>query len=150
MWVGTPNYAMTLTRRTFNPKRRFCTTEEFRKRQDTFSTRAGSVRYRGNPEHKRNSGDFGLTPPSAPRPGKTLCDQVQIFSYSEALRLLRTGFVQGMFSAQERNGWPQNIWAVTDKGEPLEAQLEGGGIYHGYPMPESDPFRDEVLERWSP
>lgn len=54
-----------------------------------------------------------------------------------------------MFSAQERNGWPQNVWAVTDKGEPLEAQLEGDGIYHGYPMAEADPFRDKILERWT-
>jgi hypothetical protein len=141
---------MTLRRRTFNPKRRICTTEEFQKRQDIFSARASSVRYRGNSEHKRNPGNFELTPPSAPRPGKTLCDQVQIFSYSEALRLLQAGFQQGMFSTQERNGWPQNIWAVTDKGEPLEAQLEGDGIYHGYPMPEADPFREKVLERWTP
>jgi len=114
---------MTLTRRTFNPKRRICTTEEFRKRQETFPALVGNVRYRGNPGHKRNAGDFGLTPPSAPRPGKTLCDQVQIFSYSEVLRLLQTGFQKGMLSVQERNGWPQNVWAVTDKGEPLEAQL---------------------------
>jgi hypothetical protein len=27
----------------------------------------------------------------------------------------------------------------------LEAQLEGDGRYHGYPMPEGDPFREEVL-----
>lgn len=140
---------MTLTRRTFNPKRRICTTEEFLNRQDTLSTRVENVRYRGNPEHKRNPGDFGLNPPSAPRPGKTLCDQVEVFSYSEALRLLQAGFQKGMFSAQERNGWPQNVWAVTDKGEPLEAQLEGDGVYHGYPMPEADPFREKVLERWT-
>ena len=140
---------MTLTRRTFNPKRRICTTEEFLNRQDTLSTRVENVRYRGNPEHKRNPGDFGLNPPSAPRPGKTLCDQVEVFSYSEALRLLQAGFQKGMFSAQERNGWPQNVWAVTDKGEPLEAQLEGDGVYHGYPMHEADPFREKVLERWT-
>jgi hypothetical protein len=30
----------------------------------------------------------------------------------------------------------------------LEAQLEGDGRYHGYPMPENDPFREEVLTRW--
>jgi hypothetical protein len=33
---------------------------------------------------------------------------------------------------------------------PVEAQLENAerGIYHGYPMPVSDPFRREVLARW--
>ncbi len=140
---------MKLRRRTFNPKRRICTTEEFRNRQETFSARVANVRYRGNPEHKRNPGNFGLTPPGAPRPGKTLCDQVRIFNYSEALRLLQAGFQRGMVSPQERNGWPQNVWAVTDEGAPLEAQLEGDGIYHGYPMPAADPFREEVLERWT-
>ena len=54
-----------------------------------------------------------------------------------------------MFSPQQHNGWPQNVWAVTEKGEPLEAQRESDGIYHGYPMPEADPFREEVLERWA-
>jgi hypothetical protein len=126
-----------------------CSPEEFRSRQETLSARVTRLRYRGNPEHKRNPGNFDLTPPSALRPGKTLCDQVEIFSYSEALRLLRAGFERGLFSAQERNGWPQNIWALTDKGEPLEAQLEGDGVYHGYPMPEADPFRERVLERWT-
>lgn len=46
--------------------------------------------------------------------------------------------------------WPQNIWAVTDEGCPVEAQLENQvqGTYHGYPMPEADPMRKEILERW--
>jgi hypothetical protein len=141
---------MTLKRRTFNPKRRICTKQEFQSLQDILSTLLENVRYRGNPEHKRNPGDFGLTPPSAPRPGKTLCDEVQIFSRTEALRLLQEGLRRGMFSPQERNGWPQNVWAVTQRGEPLEAQRESDGIYHGYPMPEADPFREKVLERWAP
>jgi hypothetical protein len=33
------------------------------------------------------------------------------------------------------------------RGERLEAQLEGNGVYHGYPLPENDPFRDVVLRR---
>ena len=107
------------------------------------------LRYAGNPEHKRRPGDFGLDPPSSPRPGKTLCDSVQIFTRSEALQLLREGIEKGTFSEQTRDGWPQNVWAVTQDGYPLEAQLEGQGSYHGYPMPESDPFRDKVLERWA-
>jgi len=49
-----------------------------------------------------------------------------------------------------RGAYPQNIWSVTDEGEPLEAQLdnEEQGSYHGYPMPQSDPFRDQVLQAW--
>ena len=107
------------------------------------------LRYGGNPEHKRNPGDFGLIPPNMPRPGKTLCDLVEIFTRTEALQLLHAGLNRGMFSVNERNGWPQNIWAVTENGDPLEAQLEGVGMYHGYPMPEADPFREVVIERWS-
>jgi hypothetical protein len=133
----------------FNPKRRICTTEEFLSHQATFAGRVENIRYRGNPEHKRHPGDYNLTPQSAPRPGKTLCDRVEIFSSAQALALLHAGFLRGLLSLQERNGWPQNVWAVTDRGEPLEAQLEGDGIYHGYPMPEADPFRETVLERWN-
>ena len=101
---------MTLKRRTFNPKRRICTKQEFQGLQEVLSALLENVRYGGNPEHKRNPGDFGLKPPSAPRPGKTLCDEVQIFSQTEALRLLREGLRRGMFSPQQHNGWPQNVW----------------------------------------
>lgn len=64
--------------------------------------RIEDLRYSGNPEHKRNPGDFGLTPPSGPRPGKTLCDQVEIYSRAEALALLKAGVRRGI-SAQERD-----------------------------------------------
>jgi hypothetical protein len=47
--------------------------------------------YGGNPEHKRNPGDFGLTPPSGARIGKMLCDEVGVFRRQEALELLRSG-----------------------------------------------------------
>ncbi len=48
------------------------------------------------------------------------------------------------------NGFPKNVWVVTEDGIPLEAQLENQetGVYHGYPMPLDDPFREKVLERW--
>jgi len=108
------------------------------------------VRYGGNPEHKRNPGDFGLTPPSLPRPDKSLCDAVSIFSKLEATKLLKKGVRKGLVSIAEINGFPQNIWSVTDDGCPLEAQLENSeqGAYHGYPMPETDPFRRKIIETW--
>ncbi len=111
---------------------------------------ARSINYGGNPEHKRNPGDFGLTPPSHPRSDKSLCDTVNIFARHEAESLLRAGVARGLISEREQNGYPQNIWSVTDNGYPLEAQLENPekGTYHGYPMPENDPFRDEVLKTW--
>jgi hypothetical protein len=37
-----------------------------------------SCTYEGVPYHKRNPGDFGLTPPAAPRPDKTLCDEANV------------------------------------------------------------------------
>jgi hypothetical protein len=139
---------MAPARRTFNSKRRLCPAAEIASRQAALAARIGQLRYTGNPEHKRNPGDFGLNPPAGPRPNKSLCDEVRIFNRAEALELLQAGFQKGTFSAQERGGWPQNVWAVTENGEPLEAQLEGQGAYHGYPMPRSDPFREQVLERW--
>ena len=82
------------------------------------------VQYGGNPEHKINPGDFGLEPPSSPRPDKTLCDGAGIFERDKAVTLLREGIRRGLISVQERDGLPQNIWAVTPDGIPLEAQLE--------------------------
>jgi len=109
-----------------------------------------SVRYGGNPEHKRNPGDFGLTPPSSLRLDKACCDEVSIVSKAVALSLLRRGVQKGMISERKNHDFPQNIWSVTDEGIPLEAQLENAetGSYHGYPLPDNDPFRDIVLQRW--
>ncbi len=118
---------------------------------DELARLAGSVKYGGNPEHKSNPGDFQLYPPAQPRADKTLCDRVGIFKRSEAIRLLREGVGKGLISEQTRGGFPQNIWSVTDDGTPLEAQLENQtrGVYHGYPMPMNDDFRDEVPKRWN-
>ena len=137
-------------RKLSNIGRRLCPAESLESRKKALSAHMDKVQYSGNPEHKRNPGDYGLTPPNVARPGKTLCDQVEIYSRSEARTLLREGFERGTFSFQERDGWPQNVWAVTEKGEPLEAQHEAQGVYHGYPMPEADPFREKVLDRWRP
>lgn len=64
-----------LQRRKFNPKRQLVPMEALHSRLPLLSERILDVRYSGNPEHKRNPGDYGLDPPSAPRPGKTLCDK---------------------------------------------------------------------------
>ena len=133
-------------RRINNPKRKIRRDLE----PEYLQSLAERVSYGGNPEHKRNPGDFGLLPPSQPRADKTLCGAVGIFSVTQATRYLREGARRGLISEQERNGYPQNIWAVTENGWPLEGQLENSqtGTYHGYPMPEADPFREEVLEKW--
>ena len=108
------------------------------------------VVYCGNPVHKRNPGDFGLSPPAGPRPGKSLCDTAALFEKAVAGELLKEGVRRGLVSLQSNNGWPQNIWAITDDGVALEAQLENRetGAYHGYPMPPTDPFAELVMMEW--
>lgn len=134
-----------MPRATFNPKRKIRAVAS-----DALANLANRVKYAGSPFHKRNPGDFGLSPPSQPRPDKTLCDATGITTVRESLRLLRLGVSKGLISEQTRGGFPQNIWSVTDDGIPLEAQLTNRetGVYHGYPMPSSDDFRDQVLRHW--
>ncbi len=112
---------------------------------------AKQVRYGGNPELKMHPGDFSLTPPSGARPGKSLCDAVNIFSKKIALQHLQSGLRRGLISERFHGDWPQNIWSVTENGFPLEAQLENQetGAYHGYPMPESDPLASEIIRLWT-
>ncbi len=134
-------------RKTFSPKRLIAVDPG----AENLTRWRHEVNYGGNSEHKRNPGDFDLTPPSNPRPDKTLCDGAGIFSRAEALRYLREGIRRGLVSVQVRSGFPQNVWAVTDDGIALEAQLEnpGNGTYHGYPMPTNDWFRPKVIEQWN-
>lgn len=134
-------------RTSFNPKRRLAPFDE--NDVELRKALANCAKYGGNPEHKLKPSDFGLTPPTSPRAGKTLCDKSRDFSRAQALQLLNDGFVRGMVSVQERGGWPQNVWAVIDN-EAYEAQLENQeGVYHGYPMPADDDFRRLVLLEWN-
>lgn len=132
----------------FNAKRRFKQLEEGDLQR--LGELARAVGYGGNPEHKKNPGDFGLSPPSDPRVGKSLCDDVGIFSRAEALALLQEGLRRGLVSDRFLGNWPKNVWALTAQGRPIEAQLENPalGTYHGYPMPSSDPLATEVARRW--
>jgi hypothetical protein len=111
---------------------------------------AARVRYTGNPQHKRDPGDFGLTPPSSPRQNASLCDEANVRHRAEALSLLRAGIVAGLISKQTREGFPSQIWSVREDGVVFEAELENSGLgqYHGYPMPFGDPFRLVVLARF--
>lgn len=112
---------------------------------------ANAARYQGNAAHKRHPTDFGLAPPFGPRLNKTLCDDAGITTRSVAEALLREGLRRGVVSSQYRGQWPQNVWAVGQAGLVVEAMLGNQelGEYHGYPMPEADPFRAEVLARWN-
>jgi hypothetical protein len=137
-------------RRSLNPKRRLRPIPHGEETIAYLTQLAATITYGGNPEHKRNPGDFGLHPASQPRQGKTLCDDTEIFTRHDAQALLRAGARRGLVSVQERGGWPQNVWAIAPNGVAVEAMLENSltGQYHGYPMPESDPLADEVRERW--
>ena len=128
-----------MPRATFNPKRKIKVALD-----DDLANLASRVKYTGSPFHKLNPGDFGLAPPSQPRPDKTLCDTTGVTTVKESLRLLRRGVAKGLISEQTRGGFPQNIWSVTEDGVPLGAQLTNRekGVYHGYPMPSTDDFRD--------
>ena len=83
-------------RKGYNPKRALLDVEQVRARRHILDKLAAQVSYGGNPEHKRNPGDFGLVPPAAPRRGKTLCDEVLVFSRVKALELLRSAFRVGL------------------------------------------------------
>jgi hypothetical protein len=106
----------------YNPKRNIATQDTMT--EEECADLAQRTRYGGNPEHKRNPGDYGLMPPSNPRPGKTLCDASERILKVEAERLLAEGIKKGMVSMQQRNGWPQNVWVVSSTGTVFEAQLE--------------------------
>lgn len=137
-------------RRSHNPKKRIrsapCSAEE--KKQ--LAQLAEKVRYVGNPDHKRNPGDYGLEPPSRPRLGKSLCDTMGNLLHAQAQSMLQQGIARGCISAQEENGWPRIVWAVLDN-SVLEARLDNAhqGTYHGYPLESDDPFAALVLERWN-
>lgn len=136
-------------REKYNPKRKI--RSQSVENREKCKTLIETVNYGGNSEHKKNPNDFNLKPPVGARQGKSLCDEVGIFEKEKAVDLLKEGVRRGMISEQERNEFPQNIWAVDSNGKPLEAQLENQatGTYHGYPVPESDPMGSEIIEEWN-
>lgn len=137
-----------MARSGFNPKRRLLPPGT----RDTgqLAALAAKASYGGNPEHKQTPGDFGLTPPTDPRPNKTYCDEAGVVEKAKAEALVKKGIEKGLVSKRWPSDWPQNVWSVSDDGQPFEAQLENPtlGVYHGYPMPLDDPFRKTVLAAW--
>jgi len=108
--------------------------------------------YEGSPHHKRNPGDFGLVPPSAPRPDKTLCDEARVHGRADADRLFRRAIEHGLVSeATAGDGLPKQLWVVDDHGQVFEAMYGGSvaGRYHGYPIRKTDPLHDHVTSAWS-
>lgn len=139
-------------RKKFNRKRKLapegsCSAEELEQL-------ALAADYSGNPLHKISPGDFGLTPPaqarkpSSEQQSRSLCDTAKVFKREDAVRYLREGLRRGMISITRVNGWPKQVWAVTDGGIAMEAQRDRDGSYHGYAMPLDDPMEDIVKRRW--
>ena len=142
-----------MKKRKFNPKRRLCAPPANDPvRLAHLLALSQAVIYGGNPDHKRNPGNFGLTPSSNQRTAKSLCDDAGILTRAEAKRVLRRGVELGLVSEQQRNGWPQNVWGVAANDVAVEAMLENPdvGSYHGYPMLADDPLVEELRLRWRP
>jgi len=134
--------------RRYNPKRRISLPT-----QETRNALAKRLIYVGSPYHKRLPGDYGLTPPSEPRPDTELCDGIdppKVLKRSHAQKLLKAGVLRGLVSAQWRGDFPQNVWSIAEDGSALECQLDNEvrGTYHGYPMGMRDPFTKVVRARW--
>lgn len=138
------------TRQNPNPKKRLRPLPNSSHEKESLVELAQTVRYVGNPDHKRNPGDYGLEPPSRHRLAKSLCDAIGIFSRSEAQDLLCEGIIKCCIDIQEENGWPRVVWAVLGD-SVLEARLDNRlqGTYHGYPLGSEDPFAPAVLKRWN-
>lgn len=136
--------------RKFNPKRRVLSEDDYIPQKKTLEEKSKSLGYEGKGEHKLNPGDFNLFPPASGRIDKTLCDLSKIFTHKEALILLREGYRKRIFDPREHKGWPRHIWAVVSGDIVLEAKpsMAGSGIYHGYPLPPSDPLCEVVLKIW--
>ncbi|WP_404363065.1 hypothetical protein ACIHQR_23815 [Corallococcus coralloides] len=107
--------------------------------------------YEGSPYHKRKPGDFGLTPPAAPRRDKTLCDEAQISKKAQAIALFKQAIEKGLVSTEMASGhFPKQLWVVDETGRAFEAIYGGSktGCYHGYPIRKQDPFSKEIIARW--
>lgn len=76
-----------------------------------------SARYEGSPYHKRNPGDFGLTPPANPRPDATLCDEANVLSVGAARELFSAAIERGLVSASGTGEFPKQLWAVDETGQ---------------------------------
>lgn len=138
---------MRVRKRSTNPKRRLHPSPARQRLKEI----ASGVPYGGHPHHKRSPGDFGLTPPAAPRPNKSLCDGVSIFQRAEATRHLVEGIRRGTISPDADQGFPRHVWSLTEEGQVLEARCDDfeAGQYHGYPLEPSDPMADLVTRRWN-
>ena len=128
-----------------NPKRRLAPRDELD--AEDLRRLAREARYVGSAHHKSKPGDYRFTPPTSPRPNKSLCDGKRIVKKREAMELFRQGLSRGMVSRYAEGGFPKYVWAVDWDDEVYEAKLGGDDrqSYHGYAL-NADGERD--LCRW--
>ena len=126
-----------------NPKRRLAPRDELD--AEDLRRLARETRYVGSALHKSKPGDYGFTPPTSPRPDKSLCDGKRIVKKREAMELFRQGLSRGMVSPYAKNGFPKYVWAVDQDNEVYEAKVGRDRGYHGYAL-NADGERD--LCRW--
>lgn len=108
------------------------------------------LRYVGAAYHKRSPGDYRFTPPSNPRPTKSLCDDKRVILKEQALQLFRDGVRKSMISALSASGVSKYVWAVDQNGDAYEAKTHPNHeiSYHGYRLGEDDNMRDIILREW--
>ena len=110
------------------------------------------ARYTGAPYHKLHPGDYGLSPPSDPRPSKSVCDDRRPLLKHEAESLLREGIRRGMISQPKPGQLPKYVWAVDDQKQVYEAKTDPllGSAYHGYRLGDDEyQMRANVLSAWN-
>ena len=117
--------------------------------EEKAALRARAV-YEGSPHHKRNPGDFGLTPPAAPRLDKTLCDEAGVFERARAADLFARAIERGIVSEANVDGLPNQMWVFDEHGRVFEAMLGGSqtGCFHGYPIRQNDPLHHTIVAAW--
>lgn len=134
-----------------NPKRRIESVQCVDK--DRIAWLRESVRYVGSPHHKKSPADFGFTPPTSPRPTKSLCDGAGPVLKAQAQALFRKGIDRAMISTYRIGDYPKFIWAVDEERESrvYEAKLNRGtNEYHGYELGDSEKaMRTLVAAEWN-
>lgn len=130
----------------YNPKKRIAPVGTFA--DHDLANMIKTVEYTGKSDHKRNPGDFGLTPPANHRQDKTLCEVANVVRRKDALALLKKGLKLGTIGVPDKNGWPKRIWAVAQNDTVLEAQMDAVGSNHDYPLKPRDPVGKVVAKIW--
>lgn len=143
-WRATTSHYTLMARNAHNPKRRIAPLGSY-----DIDRLFSVARYVGSAHHKTRPADYGFNPPTAPRPHKSVGDDLRIVKRREASELLRSGIAWGMVSRYSVNGLPKYIWAVDDTGEVYEAKLDGNQEYHGYRLRADDgAMRRLVMKEW--